>query len=739
MESVPLAKSAPKGKQRGQSYRNHVFHVWRWALMFATAMRDYAPKEWASVIEAIKIAAYYHDLGKLDPLIQRVFVQGSGALVVDHVDAGVAHLLNHENFMGAWLVRSHHGPGLPSKSKHFGVVDAMRLRGGRHATHKDEKWKWQCSRTDEFLDRYLAIHQSVLGKYPVQAYKARHGLCMRLALSCLVDADHSASAHFDSGWRRPRKIEPRWLERLECLDKYVAALGGDDSDRNRERADFYRDCREYKTDQRIVSCEGPVGIGKTTAVLAYLLKRAHEENLRHIIIVAPYTNILSQTAGMVREAIVLDGEQADEVVVEHHHRAEFESEAARSLSTLWSAPIVLTTAVQFFETLAACHPTQLRKLLELPGSAIFIDESHAALPVRLWPQNWKWLCELADQWRCTFVLASGSQARFWMHEQIVSKCVRHLPEMLLPELAERTRRTEQRRVSFRNLHNVGGLDALVEKVPEQPGPRLVIMNTVQSAAVVAHWLRNDGKACLHLSTALCPADREKIIKRIKERLKDRTDTDWTLVATSCVEAGVDLSFRTAFREAFSVASLIQTSGRVNRHCEYNDDGGGMLFSFVIERGNGISHHPEAKISAQFVAELRDNTDFADPGTLVTKTMIRELMAHGGIAHDRLREAEAQKDYPKVAENGRVITTDTRTVVVEKRLIKRLEEGEHVSSREIMQGSVQLWSNKIEKLGMVSLPGRSDLYVWKDKYSRFLGIMAGILRTEAFWTEDCGIL
>ena len=168
----------------------------------------------------------------------------------------------------------------------------------------------------------------------------------------------------------------------------------------------------------MVSCDGPVGLGKTTAVTAYLMRVAAETTpqLRRLFIVAPYTNIITQTVERLRAALVLPGERPEDVVAEHHHRVDFDNIADRDLAALWRAPVVVTTAVQFFETLASNEPSRLRKLHELPGSAVFIDEAHAVLPTPLWPQNWRWLCQLAESWSCRFVFASGSQAQFWEQE-----------------------------------------------------------------------------------------------------------------------------------------------------------------------------------------------------------------------------------------------------------------------------------------------------------------------------------
>jgi CRISPR-associated endonuclease/helicase Cas3 len=99
--------------------------------------------------------------------------------------------------------------------------------------------------------------------------------------------------------------------------------------------------------------------------------------------VLPYTNIIKQSVEIYREALVLPEERPEDVVAEHHHQADFEDVSLRQLATLWRAPVIVTTAVQFFETLASHHPARLRKLHELPSSAVFVDETHAAIPSHL--------------------------------------------------------------------------------------------------------------------------------------------------------------------------------------------------------------------------------------------------------------------------------------------------------------------------------------------------------------------
>jgi len=748
----PLAHSPRSDTGSGDSYARHVEAVRQGARHRAEAMLRYARDAPKGLLEAIVEAATFHDLGKLDYHTQAVLQKGRRhKLRWDHVDAGVAHLSARRDWMAAWIVRAHHPPGLPEKQEHFNPDNkGRRLRGRRRDDADAQRHAEQIARTDASLEAYLDAHDAAVGRSTIAPHRPTHGLTMRLALSCLVDADHTDTAFFDTGRLRPAEVQPRWAERLAALCRYVRALPTGDTDeerqRNIRRARFFDACLNASIADPMITCEGPVGLGKTTAVAAYLVRRAGEEGLRRLIIVAPYTNVLKQTAKRLRKALVLSGERPDRVVMEHHHRADFAAVEDRDLAVLWRAPIILTTAVSFFESLAACDPASLRKLHSLPGSAIFIDEAHAALPARLWPQNWLWTRELAEKWSCPVVFASGSLSRFWENKDIVKSPLK-LPELLPKAQADDVLAAERRRIRYARAGDGGvlsvqGLIELVAKSTstEAPGPRLLILNTVQNAALVARAMREAGLNVMHLSTALTPRDRDRILDKVERRL-DTRQRDWSLVATSCVEAGVDLSFRCAFRERFSVASLIQTGGRVNRHGEYDRTGGGIVFDFAI-CGDGITQHPAADVSADVLRALmtRDELNRRSPADLVTAAIREELARSGGLNVDALAMAENARDYPKVKSLGRVIDADTRLVVVSPRLQGRLKDRQPVTFRALLRGSVQLWGNKIEKLELERLPGRREIYAWNDVYEPdFLGCMAGILRTQRFLAEGGGII
>ncbi len=746
--SEPLAHSSPGGGKPGESYARHIEAVRHGAIGRAKEMLRYARDPRPDLLNAIEAAAVFHDLGKLDPETQKAFTRGRGiSLKWDHIDAGVAHLSANQDWMSAWLVRAHHRPGLPQKTEHFtGDKTDRRLRGRRNDCEGPDRHNEQITRTNTLLEECLNTHNRVVGPYEVHRKRPVHGLAMRLALSCLVDADHTDSAAFDSGYTPPASSEPRWSERLDVLKQYILSLPGGETEaerlRNRQRSAFFEACLSSDIQDSIIACEAPVGLGKTTSVTAYLIRRAIADGLRRLIIVAPFTNILTQTARRLKKALILPSELTDQVIVEHHHRAEFSHREDRDLSVVWQAPIVLTTAVSFFETLAACDPASLRKLHAVPGSAIFIDEAHAALPVKLWPQSWRWMRQLADEWGCRIVLASGSLVRFWEDDQIINPPVK-LKELLPPDELHAVARDELKRIKYHQAAEGQVIDPLklVDIVTQETGPRLVILNTVQNAAVIARAMRESGMDVLHLSTALTPRDRYVILKRVQHRLQSKENSEWTLVATSCVESGVELSFRCAFRERFSTSSIIQVGGRVNRHGEYNECGGATVYDFALD-GDGITQHPAAAISSPVLQDLLNEGKLnnSPPAEVVTAAMREELKISGGLPSDLLTKAESHHDYPRVKELCRVIEADTRFVVIEPKLIELLKQCKHINFRTLLQGSVQLWASKVDKLALEALPGHKEIYVWTDDYDPdFLGYMSGVFKNEAFQKGDVWII
>jgi CRISPR-associated endonuclease/helicase Cas3 len=587
--------------------------------------------------------------------------------------------------------------------------------------------------TDASLAELLAQHRESVADEPPDSPRLRRklsGLERRLLLSCLVDADHGNTARFYGNESDRYPAEPRWEERLAALDRYVSGLSAKGGVRATLRSELYRACRAASPVPLIQACDGPVGSGKTTAVMAYLLSAAKALKLRHIFVVLPYTNIIRQSVEVYRQALVLPGEDPEKVVAAHHHQAEFREPDLRYLTTLWDSPIIVTTAVQFFETLAASQTARLRKLHQLPGSAVFIDEAHASMPIHLWPYMWDQLKSLARDWTCRFVLGSGSLTEFWTNERIMgADKTESIPPMVPEDLRVAGSLLEKRRVRYESRPETLSLAVLCDWIQETTtGPRLVVLNTVQSAAVVADTIRKQGHHVMHLSTALTPDDRERVLQRVRARLKYSNFTDWTLVATSCVEAGVDFSFGTAFRERSRAASLVQIGGRVNRHGEREE---GIVWDFIVNDPL-LTIHPDFKHTRDVVEALFQKRMWdQDLTRLMTYALEQEFKRSSG--EDKIADLwqqEAQGSYPRVAELTRLITADTRLVAVDPGLVEAIRQGVPVEARQLLRHSVQLWSSKIRDLALNQIGHGSELYAWEYEYDPdFLGVMEGVLRQQ----------
>lgn len=704
-----------------QEYSAHIHGVRSLARGYMQEMARYAIRDSELLEGSLEKAATYHDLGKLSKHNQAILSGGEVSNRLEkHWDAGVAHFLKDDNLcnVSALAIYSHH-IGLPD-------FDRELIKG--EAAFREVS---VLSDVDRSLPEFEAIHSDCVepccendGDNEISGNPS---VFFRILLSCLVDADHTDAAKHNRQYPADAKDIPlRASERLLQLDSHVRKWKQSEpaSERNNLRNEMYYACRDKNVESNISSCDSPVGSGKTTAVMAHMLAQAHKRGLRRLFIVLPFTNIITQSVKIYRDLLVLPGEKAEEVVAELHHRADFENEDIRHLTALWRAPIIVTTAVAFFETLASRSTGTVRRLHELPGSAIFMDESHAALPAKLMPLAWKWINIFASEWSCYWVLASGSLTRFWTIPEIaLTYNSEPISEIIDEPLRNRLAAFEKRRISYHSDLSPKNTAELAEWVATFPGPRLVILNTVQSAAVVAHYIAEHygQQRVEHLSTALTPTDRDKTLAKVMERLKDEFDFDWTLVATSCVEAGINFSFRNGFRELAALVSVVQASGRVDRECSFNDS---EMWIFRIKEDGMLKNNPGLKEAAAVLKRYIEKGVPIKPG-LSTQSIADEISLQGVTGpYKKLIENEGSLRFEQVEKDFRVIETDTRLVVVDSIEADRLQYGK-VDWRELQKASVQIAKYKLDELRTPVLTEK--IYKWNLDYDEFLGYMAGIIK------------
>jgi CRISPR-associated endonuclease Cas3-HD len=709
---------SPRGDYPAQLYETHILDVTRRALRYAEEISSYNKQDGEALKSLAETAAHWHDLGKLDEDNQAVLSGKKAAkrLPKKHWDAGSAFLNEHNPFAAAAVYSHHTG---------YDDFSAENVREG-HAFRVEE----QIQETNQLLDGFISIHKIILrnddndidGILPY----GNKSIFLRLLLSCLSDADHTDTArHYGNISADVQPSELRPAERLSKLNEYVAKLSEntDKDTRTNLRGEMYEHCRDANIADsiRISSCDSPVGSGKTTAVMAHLLAQAEKRGLRRIFVVLPFTNIICQSVNIYRNALTLPGENPEDAVAEIHHRADFESEEARYFSALWRTPIVVTTAVAFFETLAANSPSALRRLHELPGSAVFVDEAHAALPAKLLPVAWKWMRTYANEWGCYWVLSSGSLCKFWQIPLIAQKSdVIDVPEIVDAELCNRLNIYENNRIRYQYDKTPKTIDSLIEWIHSYSGPRLVILNTVNNAAVVAsaYKERFGREKVEHLSTALTPFDRDVTLDKIKERLQNTDDTDWTLIATSCVEAGADFSFRAGFRELGSLSSLLQTSGRINREGKHKDT---EIWTFVLSKTPETNENPSVKDAALILHRyFTSNTEITHD--LCTKAISDEIKLRGvSDIYNEIINSENDLAFSTVEKKFKVINEETRLVIVSKDIAERIKYGK-LNWRELQKNSVQMRSSKLRQIPEIT----EGIFYWDLGYDSFLGYMKGLL-------------
>lgn len=522
----------------------------------------------ASIFNAAGLAApagLLHDIGKYTEDFQRRIA--GEAVRVDHATRG-AMLARQEygdlGYLIAYAIAGHHAGlanGIESGER---TSLKERLRGG-DLPPLLPAWQKEIKLPASLGE--LPFKKSGSGGPMFQA-----AFLVRMLFSCLVDADYLDTEAFYDGVAQPgepndrnalRALEAPRLEALrERLDAYLATFAAD-SEVNRIRADILAHVRgEAVRDPGLFSLTVPTGGGKTLASLAFALDHAIRHGLQRVIFVIPFTSIVEQNAAVFRRAL---GDLGESAVLEHHSAfvqpppTRDDAERYQSQEKLklamenWDAPIVVTTAVQFFESLFAARPSQCRKLHNIAGSVVILDEAQT-LPLKLLRPAVAAIDELARNYRSSVVLCTATQPALKAPEFVGGlEGVRELA----PEPPQLFRKLERVRVRHVRELDDAGLAAHM-RAQEQV---LCIVNNRRHARAVFQSMA-DLPGARHLTTLMCASHRSKVLAEVREALK--SGRPCRLVSTSLIEAGVDVDFPLVLRAEAGLDSIAQAAGRCNR-------------------------------------------------------------------------------------------------------------------------------------------------------------------------------
>jgi len=385
----------------------------------------------------------------------------------------------------------------------------------------------------------------------------------KLIYSCLVDADRLDAHLFESQqtyeeFCEGEKIKPNWVMLQEALEKYLSQLT-DNSEMAVLRRDLSEQCAESGQRERgIYQLEAPTGGGKTLASLRFALAHAKEHDLDRIIYVIPYLSILSQTVDSIREALGV----GEDIVFEHSSNIITDDIKYYKLHTgRWDKPIILTTQVQFLESIFSAHGSDLRKLHSMANSILIFDEVQS-LPVKSVHLFNSAINFLQRVCRSTILLCTATQP-------LLNKVRRPILLSEHPSIAQC--HNAPRRTKIVNLLTPAGytyaeLSTLVQS--KHQTSTLIIVNTKSAAKSLYNELKSAGLPVMHLSTNMCSAHRESVIAELRQRLTNHEPV--ICISTQLIEAGVDISFECVFRDLAGLDSIWQAAGRCNRHGEFGD-------------------------------------------------------------------------------------------------------------------------------------------------------------------------
>jgi CRISPR-associated endonuclease/helicase Cas3 len=546
-------------KEQWQPLDEHLRNVAELAAEFA---KPFGGEDWAW------IAGLWHDLGKYSDAFQNMLDEANGieshletkSGKVVHSEAG-GHLAQSRGWKGidrvlCWLIMGHHAGLADYASADAGakaLEPKMRTPEGSAALLK--------SVPDEIKNQPQPGPPKPLLKH------ADISFFIRMLFSCVVDADFlDTEAFMDRRRSRLRQAEyPDLHELLSKFDKHMEMLcsNAESTEVNRIRAVVLEQCRAAaESDPAAFSLTVPTGGGKTLASMAFALRHAVKHGKRRIIYVIPYTSIIEQTAEVFRR---IPGFES--AVLEHHCNVVDEDETRESVRSRlatenWDAPVIVTTSVQFFESLYAAKTSRCRKLHNIADSVVIYDEAQCLPPDFLRPVVFA-IRELQLFYGVTPVLCTATQPvltqtdsfdfRFREGFSSVTEIMKD-PGALSVRL---------KRVEVDVLHGLDpvGIDTVADHLLRETQSVLCVLNRKDDSRELAQRLPEAQTLCL--TTNLCAEHRSKVFAVIRQRLND-DPLPLYVISTSLVEAGVDLDFPVVYRALAGLDSIAQAAGRCNR-------------------------------------------------------------------------------------------------------------------------------------------------------------------------------
>ena len=589
-----------------------------------------------------------HDAGKYSLAAQRRMADPEHTSKVDHSTAGAKIALEQcRDGAGALAISGHHG-GMPD----FGGRMASAGDGtllGRMKKDLSGPYDYSAFWQENAIDKGALFPRWLME--PANPFAGQ--FYTRMLFSCLVDADFLDTEQYLRGDMRRGRYDdmPALLDRFQ---RYIQPwIDHPATEINQKRCEILSDClRAGEESCGLYTLTVPTGGGKTLSSLAFALTHAVRNNLKHIIYVIPYTSIIEQNAA------VFKGVLGEDNVIEHHSGIDYGGDGdmespeimRQMLATEnWDAPVIVTTAVQFFESLFSNKPSRCRKLHNIAGSVIIFDEAQM-LPLSCLKPCVSAMAELVRHYHATAVLCTATQPSLGrlFHDYDASIDSREICDKhsALQSFFRRVHFVRKEAMDCATLaHHIGGKTQV-----------LCIVNTRRTAREVFSMLPGEG--CYHLSTRMTPEHRSKVLDEVRKRLRDGLTC--RVVSTSLIEAGVDLDFPEVWREMAGLDSILQAAGRCNREGRRAASESEVVV-FSLDRGVPKGMLPNA-VAAEIAME---GTEYIDESPVIRRYFDQLYWQQGDQAMDAkdMMKLCARPNMKTIAESFHLIESDTRTIYI----------------------------------------------------------------------------
>ena len=673
-------------------------------------------KSFALTDEYADIYAYcglLHDVGKYSEGFQR-YIRAGGEKE-PHAKWGAYMAKNDRLINIAFSVFGHH-MGLPNRDTMFETFIQC----------ENEKGKWL------EIQRSLRNDGMCIPPCDNAPFNRIDGntakeLFVRMLYSSLVDADSlDTERHFQEEQynARPRLI----LDVDALLDalNYKLSSFSHNSPLNGLRTEVRLYAQSLAEEpQGCFSMTLPTGMGKTLCSLNWALHHAKvHSNIKRIVIVLPFLSIIDQTAKELKSIF-----KDHDVILEHHSNVIYEGKESeeeyyckdpKQLATEnWDYPIVVTTTVQFFESLFSNQRSKCRKLHNLQDSIVIFDEIQT-LPVHLAECTMKMLNDMLHLCRCSILFCTATQPNFQTRSDF--KGIDHIVPLVENPMAifAATKRVEYYPIAD---YEVQSIDSIAQKVCEEKESVLIVCNTKKKAKALFDSIKEKGNMqVLHLSTNMCQKHRMAVVDKVKGKLKNGEKL--ILCSTQLIEAGVDMDFPIVFRELAPLESIIQSAGRCNREGKLEK---GKVFLFQLEEKGQPS--AEYKTFTQFAQlcyhnnenRLTDADFYAEYYTDIVKLYAPE---------DIITPKREKLMFQDVADKYHIIDSSATSLFVYRyneeslQLYKEITCKDYLSRKDyqqIAQYCVQVYS-KFERDNSDKIAETTNgVKVWSGAYSEEFGL------------------